>query len=270
MIRLSLRSLALLLLLLDSSVYAQVIIGKVFDVTANKSIEDVIVLVKPSQDKISAIQATDPEGNFFFNNVRLKDFIIQTQHVGYHDKIIEHLNIPESDTLRINIKLTPSSVVLEEITVKGEKKDMELEAAGFYTRRMTRDGRFYTNEDLKNVAGNNMKGLLTSLLGIKFQGDDNLFYFNRYLNIGAPIRFYVDGVLLDQEKFGGPGIGKGSTLSVVRRSNNPLGATPPNPIEYINPNDIKAIEIYPSSLLAPFEYGGGQSPGGVIIIWTGR
>lgn len=67
----------------------QTIIGNVYDLTNKQPIPDVIILLKPSQDKISAIQTSDPDGNFLFTNVRLDEFIIQTQHLSYEDKVIK-------------------------------------------------------------------------------------------------------------------------------------------------------------------------------------
>lgn len=247
----------------------QTIIGNVYDLTTKQPIPDVIILLKPSQDKISAIQTSDPDGNFLFTNVRLDEFIIQTQHLSYEDKVIKKLTIPLSDTLIIDIGLLPNSFTLGEITVEGEKKDMELDAAGFYKRRESRDGRFYTKEEIKEKANSTIRSLLTGLLGITYKREDNVFYFNRYANSGMPIRFIVDGIWIDQDKF--DSVQRYSGMFGKQRSANPLGLNaPPNPIEYINPLEIKAIEIYPSMMQAPYEFGGGKTPGGVIVIWTGK
>lgn len=56
-----------------------------------------------------------------------------------------------------------------------------------------------------------------------------------------------------------------------QRAANPMGLNaPPNLIEYINPLEIKAIEIYSSMMQAPYEFGGNKTPGGIVVIWTGR
>ncbi|NMB83484.1 MAG: carboxypeptidase-like regulatory domain-containing protein [Ignavibacteria bacterium] len=251
------------------SIFAQTIVGNVYDITTKKPIPEVIVLLKQSQDRISAIRTSDAEGNFHFENVKLDEFIIQTQHLSYEDKIIKQLSFSINDTLILDIGLLPTAFMLQEITVEGEKKDMELDAAGFYTRRATRDGRFYSKEEIKEKSNTTMRSLLTGLLGITFKREDNVYYFNRYANSGMPIRFYVDGVWIDQDKF--DSMQRYSGMFGKQRAANPMGLNaPPNPIEYINPLEIKAIEVYSSMMQAPYEFGGGKSPGGVVVIWTGR
>lgn len=55
----------------------------------------------------------------------------------------------------------------------------------------------------------------------------------------------------------------------VKRPNS-FGSNPPNSIEFINPLAIKAMDIYQSMMQAPYEFGGSKTPGGVVVIWTGR
>jgi hypothetical protein len=260
---------SLFLILSFTESYSQTIIGNIYDLTTKKPVADVIVLLKPTQDKISAIKTSDEEGNFLFRKVKLGGFIIQTQHVSYQDKIVNSLSFPSTDTLVIDIGLLPAAYILGEITVEGEKKDMELDAAGFYTRKNSRDGRFYTKEEIKEKTNTTMRSLLTGLLGITFKREDNVYYFNRYVNSGMPIRFYVDGVWINQDKF--ESVARYSGMFGKSKSKNPMGLdAPPNPIEYLNPLEIKAIEIYSSMMQAPYEFGGGKTPGGAVVIWTGR
>lgn len=260
---------SLLVILSFTESYSQTIIGNIYDLSTRKPIPDVIILLKPSLDNINAIQTSDEEGNFLFRKVKLSEFIIQTQHVSYQDKIVNSLSFPSSDTLVIDIGLLPAAYTLGEITVEGEKKDMELDAAGFYTRKNSRDGKFYTKEEIKEKVNTTMRSLLTGLLGITFKREDNVFYFNRYVNSGMPIRFYVDGVWINQDKY--DYVQRYSGMFGKSKSKNPMGLdAPPNPIEYLNPLEIKAIEVYSSMMQAPYEFGGGMTPGGVVVIWTGR
>jgi hypothetical protein len=259
---------SLLLILSFTESYSQTIIGNIYDLTTKKPIPDVIVLLKPTQDKISAIQTSDEEGNFLFRKVKPGEFIIQTQHVSYQDKIVKNLSFPHNDTLVIDIGLLPAAYTLGEITVEGEKKDMELDAAGFYTRKKSRDGRFYTKEEIKDKVNNTMRSFLTGFLGITYKREDNAFYFN-HVNSGMPIRFYVDGIWINQDKY--DYVQRYSGMFGKLKAKNPMDLdAPPNPTEYINPLEIKAIEIYSSMMQAPYEFGGNKTPGGVVVIWTGR
>ncbi|MBS3945711.1 MAG: hypothetical protein KGZ42_09460 [Melioribacter sp.] len=52
---------SLLLILSFTESYSQTIIGNIYDLSTRKPIPDVIILLKPSLDKISAIQTSDEE-----------------------------------------------------------------------------------------------------------------------------------------------------------------------------------------------------------------
>jgi len=251
------------LLIFSSTSHSQTIIGRSFDLTSKEPVGDVIIFLKPSKEKISAIQSTGADGIFIFPQVRLKDFILETKRIGYHDKIIEHLFIPAGDTLEIEIGLLPNSVVLGEVTVTGERRDMELDAIGFYKRKLESPGKFYSVEELKPMGKNSMRDFLTNIPGITYVHNDNEFYFKRYESFNQPIMFYLDGVLINQDFTAPPNrsILGGKKFNPVEKA--------PNPVELINPHTIKAIEVYEQSIDAPYRFSRGKT-GGVVLIWTGN
>lgn len=250
-------------LILNSSSKAQTVIGRTFDLTSKEPVGDVIIFLKPSKEKISAIQSTGADGIFTLPQVRLKDFILETKRIGYHDKVIEHLFIPSGDTLEIEIGLLPSSVVLGEVTVTGERRDMELDAIGFYKRKLESPGRFYSVEELKPMGKNSMRDFLTNIPGITYVHNDNEFYFKRSETFNQPIMFYLDGILINQDFTAPP-----SRSILGGKKINPAEKAP-NPVELINPHTIKAIEVYENSIYAPYQFSKGKT-GGVVLIWTGN
>lgn len=107
----------LIFILCTSSLFSQVIKGKVTDAESGKTLSFVSVFINNS----SIGTTTDAEGNFTIASPSSQRFEIITSYVGYetHTTSIS----PENSTRFLNIKLKQKSAELEQVIVSSYEKD---------------------------------------------------------------------------------------------------------------------------------------------------
>jgi hypothetical protein len=256
-----LHSLFIFLFLLQNSLDAKTVKGKVIDKMKKQPVAESIILLLDG-DKILGMAIADEFGAFTFTNVSLDKFSLKVTRTGYDDTVEGPFNISNVETFEVEIKLEPWPYMLEEIVVMDKRIKEKLTEVGFFARKDSLSGRYITREEIKNRSFNSVSELLSTLPNIKVERDGKILrilnarYSRTSLSMtmsggtkGAPsVRVYIDGMLINNNDEGD------KDLSVV---------------DSLNPNDIAGIEVY-SSIEAPMKYGGGWRTGGVILIWTGK
>lgn len=73
--------------------------------------------------------AADINGNYIINDINAKDYTIKVQFIGYETKLYTGISFSQGEAKVLNIKLREQSESLNEVTVVGQKGQINLEAA---------------------------------------------------------------------------------------------------------------------------------------------
>lgn len=236
-------------ILIYSNLSAKEVKGIIVDYSSLKPIEKAVVMLL-HQNKIYSMIATDSTGMFSFGNIDLDRFYIKAKRIGYAEALTGPLRIPTSDTLKMIIKLDAQEITMDEVVVREKFTEEWLENEGYYKRKEIGMGHFLKVDELKDRTFGNVSQILRTIPGIVIYPTSNnikngefgpQIYSNRSLAIGGgQVTVYLDGIPLDSA-----GI-----------------------IDSFNPNDIAAVEFYPSTSTAPAQYS--LRAGGVLLVWTKR
>ncbi len=245
------KTILLLILLFGTTLgNAKTVIGKVVDRTSRKPISSTIVMIS-NHNKLVAIAESDSSGLFEINNLVVDKITLRVSRAGYNSITIGPLPISKIDTLRLLIEIEEKEIVLGETVIKEVSENYLINNKGFWKRKETLNGQFLTYADLKGRAFNSTSQLLQSIPQLKIRrgtssgygknGSADIIYSTRTVGLNEPaVNIYLDGLPVENDGF----------------------------INFLNPNDIAAIEYYSSSIDAPAEFGGMHKAGGVLLIWT--
>jgi hypothetical protein len=203
---------------------------------------------------------TGSDGRFTFHLAVIGDYRLRVIRIGYRSTITEPFGLTRAFVADVELKLVPSALPLDTLTVVARRVAVEKELpylvdAGFYDRQRKGFGYFLTRADIEKHSPMVITDVLRALAGvtvlcahrgkcdIETPGASTMF-------LRGPCRVTVvlDGVVL---RVGGTG-GSGSLDGLL------------------NPFDIEAIEVYPSPAGVPVQYSGYMSPCGAIIAWSRR
>jgi hypothetical protein len=203
---------------------------------------------------------TDESGRFRFDAVPPGRHAVAFSHLGYGTRLdtVEVISGRTSDA-RVGLSLDPIEV--EPIEVVVERREVELEDVGFYERREEGFGEFIDLEIIQRRAPAQLTDLFTGVPGVLLVPDP----FNplersvvmrggrlgRGLQTGGADHCYPS-VVVDG--------------TVIHRG----GADPARIDHLLEPQAVAGIEVFPSSVGVPVQYGGLDAACGVLVIWTRR
>jgi len=200
---------------------------------------------------------TDRRGEFRFEELGPGSYVIGFTHMGY---------APRQDTVRVSpgrvsyvqASLSVDPVQLEPLEVTVERREVALEAVGFYEREAEGWGKFLDREYIEMRAPSRMTDLFTGLAGVTVQVSASgmrqwvVLRSGRSRGLG-PTCFppvYLDDLL------------------VATGGNEPAGID-----DLVIPGAVAGVEVYVSSAGTPARYWRPTPTGrqcGVILIWTRR
>lgn len=252
-------SLLSVLLLAARTTAAQggVILGAVEDSTG-RAIPDVRVTVLGETGTL----VTDASGRFQLGPVRGTTYLLQLRRLG-HAAVTTVVTVRSTDTVRLDIELTPTATVLAPVDVTADPTTAKLERVGFLRRRLDPTvpaSRFLTRAEFDKRPPLTVSELL-----------QRMGAYTRRCPSGEAI--YVDGALL------APPIPKDSVVRVRPSKNSPMlgpggdglgSALPPvSPVDMIPPKLAEAIEAYVGPAEIPLEFkAAGRGLQCVVLIWT--
>ena len=167
---------------------------------------------------------TDFDGKYFIKDVKTGDYSIKIQSMGYGTKVFNGLTIKEGEVKVLDVKLSSSREVLHEVTVVGQKSQVDLEKAA---SQISIGQKEIAQLNVRNVAEivDMQAGVMRTPDGLQIRGAR--VYETEYL---------VDGVSA-QDPLAGTGFGVN-----------------------VNSSSIQSLDLITGGASA--EYGGGSS--GVI------
>jgi hypothetical protein len=177
------------------------------------------------------------------------------------------LTMDPGATLHQTIVLTRLNNVLKPVVVEETAIHRGLRDVGFYDRSGgNARGTFLSPEFLAARGGTRSSDLLRNVNGVRIQyrgGQSGGLPFGTggYMKIGTQavclMNLYIDG---DRVELGG--------ASDIFGGSRMPGDQVTTMEDVISPNDIGAIEVYPSGVTSPQKYTGVSRGCGTILIWT--
>lgn len=152
------------------------------------------------------------------------------------------VDLRPKDTTRVNIVIHQRVVVLDTVKVAGKKPHDWLQ--GFDRRQKQGFGHFLTRKDIEDHAVIDLTDVFRTVPGVRvvWTGSDYTLQMSRATSLsgGCPITYYIDGMPVSDFN-----------------------------INWLQPPDVEAIEVYQPGQ-APPQFGGGMGGCGVVVVWTRR
>lgn len=239
---------SVLLLLVSSSVYSQVISGTVKD--ENKQpLPGANIVIK---DQTGVGTMTDTEGAYSLTNFEPGDLTLQISFIGYETQEIP-LTVNAGETRRVDVQMVPEADALEEVVVVGYGVQRRREVSGSIVKLSSKDINDFPAPSFENAiqgkaAGVQVitgSGLAASSSVVRIRGNASISA------AGDPL-YVIDGIPVTQDYF----------------INGNSGGMNNNPLASINPNDIESIEILKDASATAIY--GSRGANGVILITTKR
>jgi len=230
-------------ILYASVVQAKTVLGTMVEVKTRTPITNGVVMILDGKNNLREMDVTDSLGRFGFENVTLRKFNIRTYRYGYLDVSAGPFSFAERDTFLMMVEIMPEPIELDSLSIEGSQINAYLDNVGFYGRMKKGQGTFISEAEIDFQSPHSMADLIRNIPGMMCLSTGGDFstniYSTRYIHHEIPVHVYVDGAAVD-----------------------------PEVLNIIDPNQVRGVEVYPSSIEAPSRYRGNWYAGGVILIWT--
>ena len=229
------------------------VLGRLTDRESGQSIDGAVVRLKGTEFQT----LTSATGRFLFPEVPPGEYVLETEHVGYGTQT-RSINVG-ARTVDIDAELSQVAIELEGLTVTVRARPPVLNQVGYYERRERLSGvaRFYEQEELVSRSQVSLATALAQTLGVRVVTQDGV---SRMMSTRGRkgieqrpcyLRLIVDGVLMSRDD---------PALDALWN------------LESFLPNQVAAVEIYPSDNSLPQKYRsmGNMTQCGAVVIWSGK
>jgi outer membrane receptor for ferrienterochelin and colicin len=190
-------STALLVILLSSSIFAQVgtgkLAGKVLDQDTKEALIGANVVILNS----SMGAAADLDGNYFILNITPGTYDVQFSYVGYGNKILRDVRIVGGVTVELDVELT-AGLQIDEIVVTDEK---------FFEEKSTNTVKVISSDEIQKLPVKGVANVASLQAGVVIAegsgGEDGNATINVRGGRGGEVAYIIDGVLQNDALFGG-------------------------------------------------------------------
>jgi hypothetical protein len=225
----------------------QAVRGRLLDASTGTSILGGLVLLVDTAGNEMDRAISGNSGEFFVRARQPGSFKLRAERLGYRATSSGRMTLAVNMVRYVEFRLGVEAVELEPLRVVAEPRVRQLEQAGFYARRESGIGLFYTRDDFDLRRPLVATDILRGAPGVRVipVGRGNTIRFSR--NDGASfrrcgIRIWVDGMFLGDE----------------------------NSFDFLHPDDIEAVEVFRGAAGLPAQYAGSESACGAILVWTRR
>ncbi|MDE2981640.1 MAG: carboxypeptidase regulatory-like domain-containing protein [Gemmatimonadota bacterium] len=221
------------------------IVGVVTDQVTGDPISEVVVNVPG----VGRATTTNADGRFRLPDLFPGRHEVAFSHLGYRQRS-ETLDVQAGHATRVQVVLTIDAIALDPIEVAVDRRDRNLENAGFYQREEAGWGHFVDRDDIENWNPLRITDALMRAPGVTTVMDPRM-PSRQYLAFrkGGATCFpavYLDGIRI--------GSGRG----------------PAEINDILNPVVVAGIEVYRRLGGMPPQYSGLGSDCGVVLIWLRR
>jgi hypothetical protein len=217
--------------------------GRLVDAATGEPIRDATIDI-PNAD---AQVLSDADGNFRIDEVVTGSFEATVHHVAYGDPSFQ-VEIRDRRTAFVELRLTPTPIAVEPISVMIDYRAQWLEGTGFYDRVASHLGQFVTPEEMESHRFRRFSEILRNVPGVEITQVCTP-HCSQILRMSTTTQsrciptFYVDGRRM-----------------LFRSSVIDLDAIAPA-------SDLEAMEVYRGIAQTPPQFYGRC---GSVVIWTRR
>ena len=220
------------------------IVGLVTDQVSGEPVPEVVVNV-PAAGRATTTAA---DGRFVLPDLVAGRYEVAFSHLGYRQRS-ETIAVEAGHATNVQVVLTVDAIELEPIEVTVDRRDRNLERAGFYQRQEDGWGHFVDRDDIDNWNPVDLTDALIRFPGVSIVPDARS-PMNRHLRfrrgrVDCAPPVYLDGILLT-------GL-EGFYLDDI-----------------VNPMSVAGVEMYRGVAGIPAQYSGRGTACGVVLIWLRR
>lgn len=251
----------LLLSSLGTPAAGQTIRGRVLDATSGEIVPAAAVTVLGPDERPAGRTHTGRDGSFVLPLRGSGAYRLRAERTGYQPTLSQVLEVGARETLEVELRLSAEPLKVEPLTVTGRRTPPRvpaLEMNGFYRREQQGSGHHLRREDLERQSNTNLAQVLDRIPGTYVYRDKHgrqYLSFSRAQSVGTFSRaqrkqtdiclpkIYLDGSLITY-------VLEGPTIN-----------------DFVQPEQVEAIELYRSASEVPIEYNSNAACG-VILLWT--
>ena len=152
--------------------------GNLTDAKSDPVIFANIALYNGSDSTLIKVEPSNEDGLFTFNNIDYGRYFMKISYVGFHDFIINEVNVDKPQINLGRLTLAESAKELQEVVVSAQRRIVEV-----YSDRMV-----FNVQGTINSAGDNGLDLLRKAPGVLLDNNDNISVLGR-----SGVLVYVDG-----------------------------------------------------------------------------
>lgn len=250
---------AVALFALASPAAAQILRGTVADSASGQPLSGAHVSVLNARGVTVRDTVTGASGDFTFDLPVIGSYRVRAVRIGYAGRITEPIGVDAKLESRIRLVLRPNPLSLDTLTVVAESVATEqwvpwLADVRFYDRRHKGFGHFLTRQEIEKKQPEVVTDLLRDMPGIRLACPSR-----RSCSILMP----AAGLMFIGKTCAPTVVLDGAVVSVG-------GTGGSGDVNWENPHDLEAIEVYPSPAGLPVQYAGYMSPCGAVLLWSRR
>jgi hypothetical protein len=221
----------------DRGIAPSVIQGTVIDGVTREPLSQVRVLLHftADQDRPPLAEVTTDAGRFLFPPVPPGTYALEFERLGY-GTIREALDVADGSEIQVNAELIREAIAADPVVVTVARAS-RLEARGFYERRRSGGGRFFTREEIEERAPRTLSDVFWGVPSLRVvpREEGGALILGRE---GCAPAFYLDGLRVMDD----------SQIDWL-----------------ISPDDLEGIEVYSSANVPP-QFREGRC--GAVLLWS--
>lgn len=232
---------------------SQTISGRLIDNETRRGVVNGTVALLDTMGIAVARVLSGSEGEYVIRAPRPGRYTLRGSGMGYRGGLLSQLDVEDGEEAHLDIFLAPAPIVLEPLSITGNRVRQELERQGFWRRREKGTGFFLTPGQLA------VRPPVT---------EAEVIARAPFVFLDREVRWA--GTIPTMRSFGEECVPAVLVDDIQVPVGRPVGIQEPPPTleEYVNFADITALEVYrglgeiPPEVALPFESCG------VIMIWT--
>lgn len=203
---------------------------------------------------------TDEGGRFVLDSVPAGSQTVIARSIGFVPYRAP-ADVPPNDSVAHDIVLAPFVAALDTVRVRVDRR-AETWSSGFYARRAAGGGEFLDEAAIEKRHPLAVSDLLRDMPGIDVLASGA--FGRRVVMRGRSTGLYcIPAVFVDGLRFYTGQAGRPSDASGLEYAGT-------SDLEYVvNPNDVKAVEVYTHDANVPAQFDDPRDGCGSIVIWTG-
>ncbi len=236
---------------------AQTLVGHVLDSLSGQPLPTAAVMLLDAKGNKVRYALSDSAGRFVLRAPRAGRYEVYVDQLSYEAFISDTLDLDKDAKFELLLRLVPTPVALDPMSVTVRRTEEQLTKVGFYRRESASIGYLMDPERVRDEHPFVVTDLLRQVPGVLLEPTDGIGYIIAYRPHGrisfmpgswSPngclMKVVVDGSVVTQDA--------GFSIDDV-----------------VPAQDVLAVEVYPNhGIGAPIQYRGTDSWCGVVLIWT--